>query len=133
MIAHFLKPSGIFYIIEGHPFANCFDNAREPTEFRLLYPYFYGSEPFRDEDDGSYAVPDAPIHTVTYLWFHTLADIIGSLLRVGLRLESFEEYPFVAWAMFPCMEQRPDGMWQLPGGKGDLPLVFSLRATKDAR
>ncbi len=94
VIAHFLKPGGIFYTIEGHPFANCFDNAREPTEFRLLYPYFYGSEPFRDEDDGSYAAPDAPIHTVTYFWFHTLADIIGSLLRVGLRIESFEEYPF---------------------------------------
>jgi SAM-dependent methyltransferase len=133
VIAHFLKSGGIFYIIEAHPFAWCFDDAREDAEFRLRYPYFYGSEPLRDEEEGSYAARDTPTHTVTYFWFHPLTDIIGSLLRAGLRIEAFEEYPFAAWAMFPWMEQRPDGMWQLPGGKRDLPLMFSLRATKDVR
>lgn len=131
VVARFLKPGGVFYIIEAHPFALCFDDAQEGTTLRLRYPYFYGSEPLREEEDGSYAAPDAPIHSVIYIWFHTLAEIIGSLLRAGLRIEAFEEYPFAAWAMFPWMEQRPDGVWQLPGGKGDVPLMFSLRVTKD--
>jgi hypothetical protein len=84
----------------------------------------------REEEQGSYAVPEAPIRGVSYVWLHRLADIIGSLLRAGLRLTAFEEYPFMAWPCFPWMERRADGMWQLPSGKGGIPLMFSLRAVK---
>lgn len=47
-----------------------------------------------------------------------------------MHVTSFEEYPFMSWAFFSCMEQRADGMWQLPSGKGTIPLMFSLQATK---
>ena len=60
-----------------------------------------------------------------------MADILGALIRAGLRLTSFEEYPYVAWAMFPWMEERPDGAWQFPRGAAHIPLMFST-ATKDA-
>ncbi len=130
VIAHFLKPGGIFYIVEVHPFALLFDERRNDAELRLREPYFRGPEPLREEEQGSYAAPDAPMRSVSYSWLHRLADILGSLLRAGLRLTSFEEYPFMAWAFFPWMERRADGMWQLPSGKGDIPLMFSLRAIK---
>ncbi|MBI1817956.1 MAG: hypothetical protein HYR72_23505 [Deltaproteobacteria bacterium] len=64
----------------------------------------------------SYAAPDAPLHSVEHLWLHRMSDIIGALVRAGLRINSFEEYPYVAWPMFPWMEQRPDGAWQFPEG-----------------
>jgi len=60
VIAHFLKPGGIFYIVEAHPVALLFDENREDREFRLLYPYFQGTEPLRIEENGCYAVPEAP-------------------------------------------------------------------------
>jgi SAM-dependent methyltransferase len=132
VIAHFLKPGGIFYIVEGHPIAFLFDERREDAELRLFYPYFQGLEPLCAEEHGSYAVPDAPIHSVTYQWIHPMADIIGSLLRAGLRITAFEEYPFVAWAMFPWMERRADRWWQLPPGRANIPLMFSLKAAKEA-
>lgn len=132
VIAHFLKPGGTFCLIEGHPFALIFDDRRTDTELRLLYPYFQGPEPIREEHDGSYAAPDAPIRSVEHIWLHTMAEIIGSLVRAGLHIQSFEEYPFVGWAMLAWMQQRPDGCWQLPGGRGDLPLMFSLTARRDA-
>jgi SAM-dependent methyltransferase len=131
VIAHFLKPGGIFYVVEVHPVALLFDENREDREFRLLYPYFQGTEPLRIEENGCYAVPEAPIRSVTYVWIHPMAEVIGSLLRAGLRITSFEEYPFVAWAVFPWMERGPERYWQLPDGKKTLPLMFSLRATKD--
>jgi SAM-dependent methyltransferase len=131
VIAHFLKPGGIFYIVEVHPIPLLFDEHRQDAELRLLYPYFQGAEPIRIEEDGCYAVPDSPIRSVTYVWIHPIADIIGSLLRAGLRIESFEEYPFVRWAVFPWMERRADGAWQLPPGKESIPLMFSLKATKE--
>jgi SAM-dependent methyltransferase len=133
VITHFLKPEGIFYIVEVHPFALIFDKRRTDAELRLREPYFHGPEALRKEEQGSYAARDAPIRSVSYIWMHRLGDIIGSLLRVGLRLTSFEEYPFMPWAFFPYMEQRADGMWQFQSGIGDIPLMFSLQATNPER
>jgi SAM-dependent methyltransferase len=129
VIAHFLK-RGIFYIVEAHPFALLFDERRDDAQLRLRESYFRSPEPLREEEQGSYAVPAAPVQSVSYVWLHRLADIIGSLLRAGLRLVSFEEYPFMSWPFFPWMERRADGMWQLPSGQGDIPLMSSLQATK---
>lgn len=130
VIAHFLTPGGCFHIIEAHPFALIFDDRRPEGELRLLYPYFHGPEPLREEREGSYAAPDAPVHSVEHVWLHTLADVVGALVRARLRIESFAEYPYLAWPMFPWMERREDGWWQLPGAAGRIPLMFSLTATK---
>jgi len=132
VVAHFLTPGGVFCLIDGHPFALIFDDRHKEPELRLLYPYFQGPEPVREEHAGSYAAPDAPLHSVEHIWLHTMSDIIGALIRAGLRLASFEEYPYVAWPMFPWMEERADGAWQFPAGVGHVPLMFSLTATKDA-
>ncbi|HLW58512.1 MAG TPA: methyltransferase domain-containing protein [bacterium] len=133
IIARFLRPRGRFCIVEAHPFALTFDDARSDRELRPGYPYFHRREPMRVERDGSYAAPDAPIRSVTYQWVHSMSDIIGSLLRAGLRIDTFEEYPFMGWAMLPWMEARSDGCWELPPGSGDIPLMFSLTASKDVR
>jgi SAM-dependent methyltransferase len=132
VIAHFLAPGGRLHLIEAHPFAWVFDDQRTDGELRVTFPYFPGPEPLRFERDGSYAAPDAPVRSVEHTWMHPLADILGALLRAGLRLESFAEYPYVAWAVFPWMEERADGAWQLPGGAPTLPLMFSLSASKPA-
>ena len=138
VIAPFLAPGGIFYIVEVHPVVLLFNDRLKAPELRLLYPYFHGPEPFRAEHDGCYADPDAPIKSVEHVWLHTMSDIIGSLIRAGLRIESFEEYPFLGWRFFPWMERGADGWWRLPSheglplGQGSLPLMFSLKARKDA-
>jgi SAM-dependent methyltransferase len=139
VIAHFLIPGGIFSIVEVHPIVLLFNDRLQAPDLRLLYPYFHGSEPIREEHAGCYAAPDAPIRSVEHVWLHTMADIIGALIRAGLRIESFEEYPFLGWRFFPWMEQGTDGWWRLPEheglpvGPGSLPLMFSLRATRDTR
>jgi SAM-dependent methyltransferase len=131
VIARFLKPGGLFFIVEAHPVALMFDDRRGATALGLCYPYFHQHAPLREEENGSYAVPEAPTEGVAYYWFHSVADIVGALLRAGLRLTSFEEYPFMKWAYFPWMERRADGWWQLPPGTGDIPLMFSLGAMKE--
>ena len=132
VIAHFLAPGGRLYVIEAHPFAWVFDDQRTDGELRVMFPYFGGPEPLRFERDGSYAAPDAPVHAVEHTWMHPLTETLGALLRAGLCLESFAEYPYAAWPIFPWMEERPDGAWQLPGGAPTLPLMFSLSASKPA-
>jgi SAM-dependent methyltransferase len=139
VIAHFLAPGGIFSIVEVHPVLQLFNDRLVEPDLRLLYPYFHGPGPFTEEHAGCYSDPDAPIRSVEHVWLHKISDIIGALLRAGLRIESFEEYPFLGWRFFPWMEERADGWWHLPEheglplGRGSLPLMFSLRARKDAR
>ena len=139
IVADFLAPGGTFSIVEAHPVAMIFNDRLKDPELRLLYPYFHGPEPIREEYTGCYAAPDDPITSVEHVWLHTMSDIIGALVRAGLRIESFEEYPFLGWRFFPWMEQGADGWWRLPEheglplGPGSLPLMFSLKATRDAR
>jgi SAM-dependent methyltransferase len=143
VVARFLRPGGLFCLIEGHPFPLVFDgpahpagpsssgdDTREDRDLRVAFPYFSPGGPLRFERRGSYAAPDAAFTSVMYEWVHPLSEVVGALLRAGLRLESFEEYPYVGWAMFPWMQERPDGMWQFPDGTVSLPLMFSLTASK---
>jgi SAM-dependent methyltransferase len=130
--ARFLRPGGLFCLIEGHPFPTVFDDTAPGRELRVVFPYFHSDEPVRAERRGSYAVPDGQFESVTYEWPHSLSDVIGATLRAGLCITSFEEYPYVGWPMFPWMEGRPDGTWRWPGDTPTLPLLFSLTATKPA-
>jgi SAM-dependent methyltransferase len=132
VVAHFVAPGGVFYITEVHPVTQVFDDEDvAPGDLRLAYPYWSHAEPLRFEPHGSYADPDAPTEgLVEFGWDHSLGEIITSLIDAGLRIEFVHEFPFVEWPS-PFLEEGTDGRWRLPPGtKGELPLWFSLRATK---
>ncbi len=133
VIAHFLRPGGTFYIAEMHPMAQALDDADDATEPRLRYPYFSSPEAGAFPIGGSYAEPTAVFAaTVEYCWFHDLGEIVTSIAGAGLRIDMLHEHPFNAWRL-PFLVQR-DGQWRLPPeAKGELPLSFSLKATKPPR
>lgn len=54
IITHYLKPGGIFYIVEDHPFFRVF-RAKPDGEFKAERSYFFSEEPQRVEATGSYA------------------------------------------------------------------------------
>jgi SAM-dependent methyltransferase len=130
IIAHFLKPGGIFYIVEDHPFFRVF-RAKPDGEFRAERSYFFSEEPQRIEVAGSYATDNMGAVGVQYVWDHSLGDVIDSLINAGLRLEFLHEFPYAARAKFPFMEQGEDGWWRLPPDRhGTIPFLFSLQARK---
>jgi SAM-dependent methyltransferase len=129
VIAHFLKLGGFFFIQESHPFSHIFDD-ENPQDLRIRYPYFL-AEPMRFEGENSYAVSHFETRNpVSYEWMHPLSEIINSLIAAGLTIERLDEYPFVFYKMYPFLEKGKDGFWRLPGGREDVPLMFSLRARK---
>jgi SAM-dependent methyltransferase len=130
IIAHFLKPGGIFYIVEDHPFFRVF-RAKPDGEFRAERSYFFSEEPQRIEVAGSYATDNMGAVGVQYVWDHSLGDVVDSLINAGLRLEFLHEFPYAARAKFPFMEQGEDGWWRLPPDRhGTIPFLFSLQARK---
>lgn len=128
MIASRLAPGGVFHIIDVHPLLTLFDDFSEEPPLKVRYPYF-SREPLYFEERGSYADRSADFTADSYVWQHTLSEIIGSLVGAGLRIERFSEYPVVAWKVLEFMEQDDDGLWRMPPGTGDIPLMFSLSAS----
>ena len=135
VVAHFVRPGGIFYITEIHPVGQAFeDEGVEPGELRLTYPYWEHREPLAFPVEGSYADESAVVATPTqYGWDHGLGEIVTALIDAGLRIESLREYPFVEWKLAFLVEDE-DKAWRLPPSvKGELPLFFSILARKPAQ
>lgn len=130
VIAHFLKPGGIFCLVEAHPLLMTLDDQRTDRELQVRFPYFRQEEPLRFEEQGSYAAPEAPVRSVSFEWFHSLSEVLGSLLEAGLTLEHFDEHAVLAWPFFPWMEKGEDGFWRLPEGSASIPLSYSLRVRR---
>jgi SAM-dependent methyltransferase len=131
VIAHFLRPGGTFYIVEGHPFANVFYNEKDATGLEVAYPYFYRAAPEAYTNVGSYATePDVELRYTEYEWCHSLGDIVNALLEAGLRLQFLHEFPYSFYQSHPFMVQAEDGWWRLPEHQESVPLVFSLKAIK---
>ena len=125
VVAHFVRPGGFFYITEAHPLLWTFDD----NELVFRYSYF-GGEALAFPTEGSYADRTATVkEPMEYGWNHSLAEIVTSLADRGLRIDFLHEMPFVEWPI-PYMEEREDGTWRLPEGHPELPLFFSLKASK---
>jgi SAM-dependent methyltransferase len=132
IIAHFLRPGGTFYILETHPFAATLDDDAEAERLEVCYPYFHIPEPARFDGGGSYVDPDAQfVHSVTYEWSHSLGDVVNALTGAGLQIEFLHEFPYCFYRMLPFLIQDEEGWWRLEGGEQLIPLVFSIRASRD--
>lgn len=92
--------------------------------------YFGDGDPLVFAEKGSYAAPDADFEGESHSWQHTFEDIFSALLGAGLAIEWLREYPRIAWQHFPFLEKDEEGMWRLPSGMPEIPLLFALRARK---
>jgi SAM-dependent methyltransferase len=130
IISYFLKVGGFFYVTDGHPFSKMFDNDH-PEELQLKYDYFHGAEPMEFTAEGSYASDDSHMEPhKEYEWDHSLSDIINSLIQAGLTIEFFNEYPFAAFKVYAFIEKDSNGYYRLKNQKAEIPLIFTLKASK---
>jgi SAM-dependent methyltransferase len=131
--ASYLKQGGVFYVIDGHPAANMLDYEAAPDELKVHRSYFGNGEPMAWEEDGTYADLEAKFENKrTYDFNYSLADVVGSLIDAGLRIELLHEFPFCAWQAVKGMLKGDDGYYRLPESSPSIPFLFSIRATKPA-
>lgn len=128
-IASRLAPGGVFHIVDIHPFLTVFDDFAPEPPLAVRYPYFT-REPLHFVEHGSYADRDADFEADSYAWQHTFEEIIGVLAKRGLVVERLREHPVVAWQALEFLVQDTEGLWRLPPGAGDLPLMFALTVRK---
>ncbi len=130
IVASFVKPGGTFYMVEHHPFMTMVD-PMSATEPKLGFHYFHSDEPLVEQPGtGTYADPNAAVHTPEYEWTHSLGDIINALVSRGLQIEFLHEFPFCDFQAFPFLKLDLDGWWRFRDESLQLPLLFSLKASK---
>ncbi len=139
VVSHFVKPGGVFYMIEGHPMLWSLEDERDDDALVVGFPYFEGEEPMRWDDPADYADPNARLNnSVTYEWNHGLGEIVTALIEAGLVIEFVHEHKTLYWQALPIMtsaqgenEWRLLDEWRLPEHLQDrVPLMYSIRAHK---
>ncbi|MFZ4474790.1 MAG: class I SAM-dependent methyltransferase, partial [Saprospiraceae bacterium] len=125
VVAHFLKPGGVFYIADFHPVIWMMD---DDMTF-LKYPY-HNTGVIETEQSGSYADRYADLAYKEYGWNHSLSEVINSLIGQGLRIEFLNEYPYSPYNCFSKMVQGADGNYRIQGLENILPMVYSIKAIK---
>lgn len=126
-IARYLKPGGTFYIVEFHPFVSMLDDDGE----RIAYPYFRTETPLQFEAEGSYAAAHTDGMHTTYEWPHSLGEIVTALLTAGLRLDYLHEFPFSPYPFPAYLEEDAPGRFVWKNRSITVPLLFSIRATRE--
>ena len=132
VIASLLKPDGYLYLAESHPSTLCLDM----VEGRIVPRFDWRTPPDRplsDEAETTYTGDETKLaHRENYEWIHPLSDILNGLIGAGLRLDWHHEHSALTWNLFPNMEEGRDGLYRLPAGHPQLPLSFSLKASRPA-
>ena len=120
VINHFLKPNGIFYIMEIHPFINIFDYfAQEP---RIINSYFNSEKPEHYKENEKFE---------GYEWIWPLSNIVNSLIKEDLTIKFLNEYDKIFGNTHSFMERIDKNWWHIPGLK--IPLMFTLKAIKQEK
>jgi SAM-dependent methyltransferase len=144
LVSKVLKSNGRLIIVEFHPFAGIFED-----DWTLEYPYFGGGEPITwEEGIGDYVAGSGeslapsgylegianfvnPHPSIEFQW--GIGDLITALIKAGLAISSFKEYPYSNGAkLFTGMREGEGGRMYPPAELPSLPLMYSLAATKRA-
>lgn len=130
VVARFLKPGGLFYLMESHPMLNALEETA-PGMLTFVRSYFHREAPSMwPAGQADYADPSATLSHPTYEWDWALADLFQALISAGLRIVSFQEHDRLFHQHFPSMTTE-DGRWyRMPGYEEKLPLMFTLSARK---
>jgi len=126
IIHYFLKPGGIFYIIEFHPFIDMFDDDFKELE----YGYFEHNDPLKFHKKGTYAVPKADIESPEYGWQHSLSEITNSLINTGLHIQFLHEFNYSSYPVFQRATEVKPRQFVHPAHSTRIPYMFSILARK---
>jgi len=126
IVADSLSPGGMLYLAEFHPALYMFDF----NTGSMSYPYFNTGNPFEDLEENTYADGSASIAMPSFFWSHSISEVLNPLLKQGMEISRFEEYPFSPFNCFPAMKEVGEGRFYFGPEGAQLPQVFVVVARK---
>lgn len=125
IIAEYLRPGGQLVFVEFHPLCWIYDNDFQ----KITYSYF-NEGPLHFTDKGSYT-DGAEEEDFTYVaWNQPLSDVLTALLQAGLQLQTFQEYDYTPYDVFPDLVEAEPGKYRFRSLERKFPFLYSLTALK---
>lgn len=126
IISRFLKPEGIFYMVEFHPFIYTLDEKQEinTSYFKTSKIETIVGDSYTDNSE----VSKSGLRHIE--WHHSLAEVINSLISKGLKIELFNEFPYQVYNCFDNMKEIEKGKWVFEKYGNNIPYLYSIKARK---
>ncbi len=129
VVGQLLRPGGRLYLAEFHPLTD----AMAGDEPRFEVDYREGSA-VTDSSPGDYTDRDLEtVNNETFEWVHPLGSVVTALFQAGLVVEQLVEREETYFQRFPGLVAASPGVWQFPSDRPQIPLSYSLRASKPTR
>ena len=125
ILAHYLKPGGVFYLAEFHPVVWMFDD-----DFTKIAYAYDNQETIMLENQHTYTDGEDAIIAKEYSWNHSLSEVLNALLSAGLRITSFDEYMYSPYPNFRNSIEVEPGKWYIKGMEKKIPIVYSVKAVR---
>ena len=109
VVYRIMKKGGRFYIFESHPITQLFDMSSKETlqldpEFKGYFnEKIYNSKGWSESYIKDLGDKDKLSEKYEKVW--PISRVISALIKVGLRLECFEEHPDKFWEEFPLLKE----------------------------
>lgn len=126
IISRFLKPNGIFYMVEFHPFIYTLNDNSEISDS------YFKTQALETTVEKSYTdkseVSDKNLKHIE--WHHSLSEVLNSLISNGLKIEFLNEFPYQVYNCFPKLIKNEKGRWVSDKYGDMIPHMYSVKAKK---
>ena len=128
IISNQLKPNGKLVFVEFHPVVWIYDDDFEKIE----YSYFK-SDAIIEIENGTYADRDANYSIETITWNHALSEVVNSLIKNGLEINSLDEFDYSPYNCFNKTVEFEAKKYRIKHLENKIPMVYSIKATKKGK
>ncbi|PWN67407.1 class I SAM-dependent methyltransferase [Chryseobacterium oncorhynchi] len=125
VISQFLKPGGQFIFVEFHPVVWMFDDNFETIGYR-----YFNSGAIIETESGTYADRNAEITQSYVMWNHGLSEVINSLIKNGLEINSLDEFDYSPYNCFNKTIEFESKKYSIEHLDNKIPMIYSVTAKK---
>lgn len=125
IVSKYLKSGGKFIFVEFHPFIWMFDN-----DFKKIDYNYFNSGEIVEVNEGSYADRNANIKYSTVNWNHSTSEVLNSLIKHNIEINSFDEYNYSPYNCFDHTIKIDVDKYQIDVLGDKVPMTFSIVGTK---
>lgn len=125
VVSRFLKPNGKFVFVEFHPVVWMFDDNFASINYR-----YFNSGAITETETGTYADKTADITQEYVMWNHSFGEVVNSLIKNNLSIDSLDEYDYSPYNCFNNTIEVEPKKFRIAHLGDKIPMVYSLVATK---
>ena len=125
IVSKYLKPGGKFVFVEFHPVVWMFDD-----DFQKIAYHYFNKEVIIETETGSYADKAADLTQEYVMWNHSMSDVVNSLVKNGMEINSLDEFDYSPYNCFNKTEEFEPNKFRIKHLDNKIPMVYAIVATK---